>query len=396
MEVAVPRARRPWEKGRSLLVKSATAAGDIWLERVVLRSLGDEGYLLATPDSEFTVLPLKDISAANVVALDGDRAMPPGIAEADCYLVNGGGAHGGFSDDEVAQLVRDGDLALATSGIGTSEASPPGLGAGCFVMAEAHPRYSLGSVVPGSWTHTMVGGRVLADVDNNGVFYLLQWVPEDKSAGDYRSARLEDFKLLLEQEKVSTHEDVRTLAVQYREASGERHLPFDVAVSMMKEEAFDDFPVDGPRTTRWLCENIVKMAPGPVARHHRWLRDAEIPSGDRARHEHGVLSKVLETAVSYDGLNVCNLGSFEILCRRMQLLEEAHHDNPNAPNYDAADHFMGTRERKGGALLAPSLSQHVASRLRDEVAVLKEKRKANELSARVLAPKGGAKQNEKK
>jgi hypothetical protein len=62
--------------------------------------------------------------------------------------------------------------------------------------------------------------------------------------------------------------------------------------------------------------------------------------------------------------------------RRMQLTEQAHLESPSAPSYDAAEHYLGVPERRGGALLAPALHRHVAARLRDETAVLKEKRKA--------------------
>ena len=39
---------------------------------------------------------------------------------------------------------------------------------------------------------------------------------------------------------------------------------------------------------------------------------------------------------------------------------------------------MGYGERKGGALVAPSLQSHVASEVGKEAAILKEKRKARE------------------
>eukprot|EP00974_Lingulodinium_polyedra_P116371 11158897-Lingulodinium_polyedra.AAC.1 len=50
-----------------------------------------------------------------------------------------------------------------------------------------------------------------------------------------------------------------------------------------------------------------------------------------------------------------------------------------APNYDGAEHYLGSSERRGGALLAPGLALHVAGRLRDEAAIEKERRKAQEL-----------------
>eukprot|EP00974_Lingulodinium_polyedra_P058546 5637778-Lingulodinium_polyedra.AAC.1 len=71
-------------------------------------------------------------------------------------------------------------------------------------------------------------------------------------------------------------------------------------------------------------------------------------------------------AVMYDGLNVPNLGSLEVLIRRLQLLESAHLDDPRAPNYEGGDWFLGHGDHPGGALIAPDLRAHVASRLKDD------------------------------
>lgn len=99
---------------------------------------------------------------------------------------------------------------------------------------------------------------------------------------------------------------------------------------------------------------------------------------------------ILETAVCYDCLNVVNLASMEILCRRRQLLAEAHAANPAAPSYEGGDYFLGTGLRAGGALVAPSLSAFVSDKLRADAAVLKEKRKLAE--ARNLRPATAPKQ----
>jgi hypothetical protein len=191
--------------------------------------------------------------------------------------------------------------------------------------------------------------------------------------------------------------DARTMPIKFRPVTGERHIAFDDAVSLLPEDEFLDFPVTGPRTVRWLCEQIVKSGAPPISRHSRWVREAEIPAGDRSKFEHEVLSKVLELGVCYDGLAVSNLASFEVVSRRLQLIEEAHLDSPGAPSYEAAAHYMGSTERRGGALISPGLSEHVAGRLRDEAAVLKEKRKAAEArGGRTLNPGGPAHPKPKK
>ena len=62
----------------------------------------------------------------------------------------------------------------------------------------------------------------------------------------------------------------------------------------------------------------------------------------------------------------------------MQLMEDAVAANPSDPSFEGAEHYMGTGERRGGALIAPSLRAHVASEMGREAAVQKEMRKARE------------------
>ena len=62
--------------------------------------------------------------------------------------------------------------------------------------------------------------------------------------------------------------------------------------------------------------------------------------------------------------------------------------NPSAPSYEGSSHFLGASARRGGALIAPALAQHVANKMRDEAAIMKEKRKAMEAKqgSRTSAP----------
>ena len=176
---------------------------------------------------------------------------------------------------------------------------------------------------------------------------------------------------------LSVGEDVRTLSVQYT-ADGQRRRNYRNSVAEMIEVEFDDFPLEGPRTTDWYVKEIAKMAEGPVAQHFQWLQQAKIPDGDRSVFEDEVLARILEVAVTYDALAVSNLASFEIISRRRQLIAEAHVGNPGAPSYEGASYFRGMGMRAGGALVAPSLAQHVSERMRADAAIAKERRKARE------------------
>ena len=63
---------------------------------------------------------------------------------------------------------------------------------------------------------------------------------------------------------------------------------------------------------------------------------------------------------------------------RRDAFHKAHRLSPSAPDYSAADHFMGWAARQHGAVVAPKLKEHVATSLRGEAAVAKKARKALE------------------
>ena len=72
-------------------------------------------------------------------------------------------------------------------------------------------------------------------------------------------------------------------------------------------------------------------------------------------------------------------------CRAQQSRwEQAHLENPQQPDFEQADLFLGLDDQKGGTLLAPELKKHVAEELARESAILKERRKAKE--AKSAAP----------
>ena len=147
---------------------------------------------------------------------------------------------------------------------------------------------------------------------------------------------------------------------------------------MMFEAELAGLDLDGPRTALWWMQACARAGGTALTRRRRWASESGIPKGDRSIHEHQVLSRALDYASKCDSLNVANLASMEIVLRRLQLIESAHLEDPTAPNYEGGDLFLEHGDRPGGALDAPILRTHVATKLRDEAAVAKERRKARE------------------
>ncbi|CAK0906122.1 unnamed protein product [Prorocentrum cordatum] len=161
--------------------------------------------------------------------------------------------------------------------------------------------------------------------------------------------------------------DLRTLPVLYSPAGG-RSRSFHDAVAKMSTTPFPDWRIKGPRTAAWLLEKISEAGYTPLQR--------------------------LQELTTYDQLNAGELVVVEILCRRYQLweelyassLREAEAGQDAAPWLDERSIFLGQDRSRGSALVCPALESWVAEKLREESAILKERRLRHAAAGAAVAP----------
>lgn len=169
-------------------------------------------------------------------------------------------------------------------------------------------------------------------------------------------------------------EDLRILPVKF-DSQGIRRQDFSASVSLMDgvEPMGGGLQLTGPPTALKLLKDLRDQSFTPSTFHEHWLRSNYIPKGDRSICEHEVLSRVLESACVVDQLNAPSLQSVELICRRLQVIREAHRISPTQPDYSASDLFMCWKYRKSGQGIDQSLAQHVAGELKAEAAMGKSK-----------------------
>eukprot|EP00438_Fugacium_kawagutii_P002018 Skav214230 [mRNA] locus=scaffold1133:5725:6880:+ [translate_table: standard] len=184
----------------------------------------------------------------------------------------------------------------------------------------------------------------------------------------------------------SVAEDVRTLEVRYA-YNGERQRNFRESVRELSMTEFEDWPLE-PRTTLEYARAISGIAESATAQHHIWVNSSGIPPGDRSVYEDQLLARVLDTALCYDSLNIANLACMELVCRRRQLLADAHSSSPGAPSYLGAEHYLGETYKQGGGIVVPSLTDFVSKKMQAQSQIMKEKRKLAEATS---SGKGGKK-----
>ena len=371
--------------GEYLIVRYDVEGPEVWHERLCTAVSPTTPGLLAvvTPDDDHYVeectLNNEDLADMRWIGKSGET--PAGIPGNRIYrFVNVPGAV------QLRQLLRDGAMmvgaqmpAQATAAprviAGAAAARVPRavLPVGAAGAARPQPQPNAGTV----WAYaedagghrrgdgvgnedgerTTIGDRGLLEIAS-GVVFIRHMLPAD--VDEY------------------LNDDLRVLPVSF-DRQGQRRRPFPDAVDLlMADEPEVGLGLQGPRTTMWLPNTMRDASQTPTSRREQWQRATRVSKGDRPVYEHEVLSRALEAMVVVDQLNPPALQPAELICRRIQLIEEAHRLSPGAPDYTAGDHFMGWQIRRHGAVVAPALSQHVSDHLRTEAAMSKESRKAKE------------------
>ena len=142
----------------------------------------------------------------------------------------------------------------------------------------------------------------------------------------------------------------RVLPVQRGETTSEGWRDRKSLAGMISEPLFHDWPLEGPRTSKWLVKEIAKSGGGPLQHHQRWKTQLRAGDGDRSVHDHELLCMTVEVSGCYDQFDLSALAGMELVARRLQLIEERKAAG-GAAAYEGAKFFVGYR--RTGALVAP-------------------------------------------
>lgn len=174
-------------------------------------------------------------------------------------------------------------------------------------------------------------------------------------------------------------DDARTLPIS-RDSEGLRFKEFRVACQESKPTDFKDWPVSGPRTTKYVLSQMLEHGGSAIGHHQAWRVACKFAPTDAPAQEHEAWSKVLQTMMTYDQLDVSNLASGELVVRALQRIEEKHKFKLASVD-DAGEGalFMGaTSGTRAGSIISPKLTEWIGSEMQKDALVAKERRKARE------------------
>ena len=235
---------------------------------------------------------------------------------------------------------------------------------GVYLLTEPTLSFEIGDAFkPPLNAPTIAGsGKFFVEIEGEGV--VLQYLAEGSDITEYISARKSFLNVDRRTIACPTEDDGRSVA----------NLIGDMRVA----KGGLGSGIAAESTAPWFIARVAETGSGFLQRHHTWRHESGVSASMPLVFEHEMLSTGFDLAIGVDRLNIKNLACFEWFIRRMQLHEHAVLENPLAPSYEGARHFMGKGNRRGGALIAPELHAYVASELGKESAILREKRKARE------------------
>ena len=153
-----------------------------------------------------------------------------------------------------------------------------------------------------------------------------------------------------------------------------------------------DWILQGPRSMHFVLDfSLCQTNGAPSQRVTQFMTNAKRSFNDGNMVEFFLLGKIIEYAVTYDQLDVCNLASFELIARRFQLIEQKYrHRIASAAPLRASGEvdidtsmYLGLRHSSGygtGSIcVMPELAAHIASEQEKESAIMKAHVKAHEL-----------------
>ena len=279
---------------------------EVWHERLITaRDAGRPGtYAVLTPDYDHYVeeLTMTSVDVAGLRALDHQGAVPRGLVAERIYR---------FQDvpagQEYRQLLRDGALMLGVPLVQVElpvvppRGVLPRIAAGraaavaghVWVVVEDVEGYRRGEIVEELGEDAVIMGTKCLMPLENGDVAIVRSMP--------RAAVMSYI-----------NDDLRVLPVKF-EAGGRRHRPFAEAVDLLSEdEPQGGLMLEGPASVMWLAQSRRDGGGNFAMGHEHWVRTANISAGDRSVYEHEVLSRVLDSMLCTDQLNLPALQSAEL------------------------------------------------------------------------------------
>ena len=332
-----------------------------WHHRLLLAKAGQAGvWVTATPDHE---LQIHDLLAQRHIVLNRNAPFPDRCGD-EVY------AFDPITRADLDSLVRQAKLqARILAGEEVDDVQ-------MMVWLVSHPRDMVGDELPQDVVDdenrfTQLGGKGIAELRGEIVFV-------ERVAASERDKWRKD--------RSHGDGDDRLLGLHYR--GGRRFLPLREALSLSREQQYEDWTFEGPRLAKEYLDAIDE-AGGFTAYQNEWMRKSGVVAGSAAAHEHRTGIETLRLLIEIDQVDPCNLQGVENLCRRQAQIELAVERCPTRPDYSGLDEIMGGPTSETGAASTRKFRTWLGNRQKDRANVLKQTRLEKEEREALSKKQGG-------
>lgn len=399
---------------RRVLIEYDVAGPRLWHERMVAEHVGQETYIVITPDQD--VYP-EDLSLLNpdirtLRVKPSDAVLPGGVVGAEVYPIPGWGLH------EIARLREQARQLAEQERRGIAGAAPvpvaPAAGGGAAPAVhraadqprgeeanEEPPTYPAGSL---KWlaAKSIEGIRYGQEV-GAVVAPLVKGGKSVHTLGGGGSIFIEcvdgaDVHSFMQKPAAC---DIRVLPVELNAMGQPERSLKDISALCIERKV--RWILSGPRTARWCVAYLAVEGLGFEGHHERLRQVSKADASSWGIQEHFQVSMSLRQALLVDQVDAFNLLSIEIQFRRLQTIEFSYSEKAKEAESKAVGGRLSLEEQTtfGGVtrqystlMICPDLLDFVKAETEKEASLAKNLRKAREEREAARRGKKGQKAQE--
>ncbi|CAE8711223.1 unnamed protein product, partial [Polarella glacialis] len=329
-----------------------------WHHRVLVWQVDGATWVVATPDFEVESV---NLAAARIVVLCRNMAFPPHLGQV--Y-----GFDNPIEADDLANLRAEGRRLAEVLGARVAAV------VGGVAAAEFHWRFAdsakenLGEIVPVDIATdpnkmTIQGSSALVDAAGDGSWDFAQRIADA------------DLPAWLDDKRSGAGRDER-LGPTVRAPDGSRCGLLSRVMPLLKASASKPvgWVFDGPAACQEMLRGVVATGHELLAYAPHWIRTSGVAPTSGLAIEFTTLTTILHFGVCRDQLNPFNLNAFEMVARRLLMIQKAVKRNAKAPDFEGLDVYMSHSFDSSGGIVAQQFDKHLSELQRNEAQILKQQR----------------------
>jgi hypothetical protein len=329
-----------------------------WHHRVLITQIDGARWALATPDFDIEVV---NLAAEHIRALGRNAPFPAGI----------GNVYGFDNPIEAADLAS---IRLEGRRLAEVLGAAPAAARGPAGPADTTWRYA-------DPAHTRFGDEIGADIMSDVAKVMVQMhcaLVDPLGDGHWTFAQC-----VRDDEVLEWTDDKRSGAGRDPRLGPTRRRSDGVRASVLREEISNlkadvkvagGWPFQGPAAMGEFIAGVVATGHECLAYGPHWIKLSGLSPQSGLAIEFLVLITVLHFGITMDQLNPLNLVSFEMIARRLLMIQKAVKRNFKAPDFEGLEIYLSHSFDTNGGITTQAFDKHISDLQKSEAQIMKHQR----------------------